>query len=88
MTHVAMNRTISRLCDAGYVTAAPYQAIFLTESGRKMAANAKIRHEIVVQFLCTIGRPETAALHDAGVFANNRQRMLIRCDDFGVNYSL
>src|SRR6185437_6722034 len=33
VTHVTVNRTLTRLQRAGYVNTRPYRAIFLTESG-------------------------------------------------------
>src|SRR5947199_6848139 len=38
VTHVTVNQTIARLQKAGYVTSQPYRAIFLTDSGRELAA--------------------------------------------------
>src|SRR5664279_5646509 len=51
VTHVTVNRTLSRLKSAGYVHTRPYRAIFLTEPGQKLAAESKQRHETVVAFL-------------------------------------
>jgi DtxR family manganese transport transcriptional regulator len=65
VTHVTVNRTIIRLQKAGYVTAQPYRAIFLTETGRTLAAACKARHELVVEFLCSIGVPRRIAEKDA-----------------------
>ena len=65
VTHVTVNRTIARLQRAGYVTAQPYRAIFLTKTGGSLAANCKSRHEIVVAFLRSLGIPERVAATDA-----------------------
>jgi DtxR family manganese transport transcriptional regulator len=65
VTHVTVNRTIARLQRAGYVTAQPYRAIFLTKTGGSLAANCKSRHEIVVAFLRSLGIPERVAARDA-----------------------
>lgn len=65
VTHVTVNRTISRLQKAGYVTAQPYRAIFLTTRGRDLAASCKSRHEIVVAFLRSLGIPQRVAERDA-----------------------
>ena len=65
VTHVTVNRTIVRLQKAGFVTARPYRAIFLTERGRALAAACKIRHQTVVAFLRSLGIPERAAEMDA-----------------------
>ena len=65
VTHVTVNRTISRLRKAGFVTSQPYRAIFLTEQGRNLAASSKRRHETVVAFLCSLGIPQRVAEMDA-----------------------
>lgn len=65
VTHATVNRTIARLQNAGYVTAQPYRAIFLTESGRQLAAACKNRHETVVAFLRSLGISERVAEMDA-----------------------
>jgi DtxR family manganese transport transcriptional regulator len=65
VTHVTVNRTIARLQRAGYVTAQPYRAIFLTEAGRNLAATCKQRHETVVAFLRSLGISQRAAEMDA-----------------------
>jgi DtxR family manganese transport transcriptional regulator len=65
VTHVTVIRTIARLQKAGFVTAQPYRAIFLTEKGRTLAASCKSRHETVVAFLRSLGIPERVAELDA-----------------------
>src|SRR5208282_2469613 len=50
VTHVTVNRTLTRLRQAGYVNTKPYRATFLTEAGHKLAAECKQRHEIVATF--------------------------------------
>ena len=65
VTHVTVNRTLSRLQREGFVTSQPYRAIFLTESGRHLAEQCHHRHEIVVAFLKAIGVPTRTAEIDA-----------------------
>ena len=65
VTHVTVNRTLARLQQAGYVNTQPYRAIFLTDTGRKLAKECKQRHETVVAFLRTLGVSEKAAEMDA-----------------------
>lgn len=65
VTHVTVIRTIARLQSAGYVSSQPYRAIFLTSSGRKLAAACKSRHETVVAFLRSLGISERVAEMDA-----------------------
>jgi DtxR family transcriptional regulator, manganese transport regulator len=65
VTHVTVNRTLARLRQAGYVNTRPYRAIFLTDAGRKLAAESKQRHETVVAFLQSLGISKQAAQLDA-----------------------
>ncbi|MDB6126878.1 MAG: mntR [Verrucomicrobia bacterium] len=65
VTHVTVNRTLTRLQRDGYVIARPYRAIFLTEGGRKLAAQCQQRHATVVAFLRALGIPEKTAELDA-----------------------
>ncbi|HUA67807.1 MAG TPA: manganese-binding transcriptional regulator MntR [Candidatus Saccharimonadales bacterium] len=65
VTHVTVNRTIARLQKAGFVTAQPYRAVFLTNKGRALAAMCKSRHETVAAFLRSLGIPERVAEMDA-----------------------
>ncbi len=65
VTHVTVNRTLSRLRQAGYVNTRPYRSIFLTEAGHRLAAECKRRHETVVAFLRSLGIPEKVSEMDA-----------------------
>ena len=65
VTHVTVNRTLSRLQQAGYVSTRPYQAILLTRKGRKLAEECRRRHKTVVAFLRSLGISEKAAEMDA-----------------------
>ncbi len=65
VTHVTASRTVQRLQRVGYVTAQPYRSIFLTDAGRKLAIESRRRHEVVFEFLKSLGIPETVAQSDA-----------------------
>jgi len=65
VTHVTVNRTLVRLQQAGYVHTKPYRAIFLTETGQKLAEESKKRHETVAAFLRSLGISEKTAESDA-----------------------
>ncbi len=65
VTHVTVNRTLRRLQREGYVTVQPYRAIFLTQTGIRLADECQHRHGIVVAFLRSLGIPEKAAEIDA-----------------------
>ena len=65
VTHVTVNRTLSRLQKAGYVSTKPYRAIFLTTDGHRLAEECKRRHETVAAFLRSLGVSAKAAEMDA-----------------------
>jgi DtxR family manganese transport transcriptional regulator len=65
VTHVTVNRTLARLRRAGLVNTKPYRAIFLTSTGKKLAAETKQRHETVTAFLRSLGISENVAELDA-----------------------
>jgi DtxR family manganese transport transcriptional regulator len=65
VTHVTVNRAIQRLQRVGLVNAQPYRSIFLTETGRKLSEESRRRHEIVVEFLKSLGVPDAVAHLDA-----------------------
>jgi DtxR family manganese transport transcriptional regulator len=65
VSHVTVIRTVRRLQREGLVTSQPYRSIFLTDSGRRLAARAKARHEKVVAFLEALGVPGATARADA-----------------------
>jgi DtxR family manganese transport transcriptional regulator len=65
VTHVTVNRTIQRLRRDGLVTALPYRSIFLTDSGRRLSEESRRRHEIVSEFLKSLGVPAAVAQADA-----------------------
>jgi DtxR family manganese transport transcriptional regulator len=65
VTHVTVGKTIKRLQRNGLVTSQPYRAIFLTEPGKKLAEQSRTRHEIVLEFLKSLGVPAAVAESDA-----------------------
>ena len=65
VTHVTVNRTLTRLQQAGYVNTQPYRAIFLTAAGRTLADECKQRHQTVAAFLRKLGVSEKIAELDA-----------------------
>lgn len=65
VTHVTVGRTVQRLQRDGFVTAQPYRAIFLTDAGRRLARESRRRHDLVVEFLRSLGIPEEVVQSDA-----------------------
>jgi DtxR family manganese transport transcriptional regulator len=68
VSHATVVNTVNRLQRDGYVSSQPYRSIFLTDSGRALAAMSKRRHGIVLRFLEALGiDPETARSDAEGI---------------------
>ena len=68
VSHVTVSRIVTRLALEGLLKTAPYRPVELTEKGKRLAALAKKRHEIVFEFLLAIGVDEkTAAIDSEGI---------------------
>ena len=65
VTHVTVSRTLRRLRRGGIVTFLPYRSIFLTAAGKRLAEEARHRHEVVIEFLQALGVPAAVANSDA-----------------------
>jgi len=65
VTHVTVNRTLARLKKIGLVNTKPYRAIFLTDTGHRLAVECKQRHETVTAFLRSLGVSDKVAELDA-----------------------
>lgn len=65
ISHVSVSRTVQRLKREGYVTMQPYRSIFLTEQGAQLAEIARVRHELVRDFLLSLGVPAEVVEADA-----------------------
>jgi DtxR family manganese transport transcriptional regulator len=65
VTHVTVVRTIQRLKRAGLVTACPHSSILLTDAGLKLSEESRRRHELLVEFLKSVGVPDDVAHWDA-----------------------
>ena len=58
-------RMLRRLIDEGLVSRRPYRGVFLTEKGRALAEQSRVRHEIVERFLIDLGVSMEVARRDA-----------------------
>ncbi|CAA2107342.1 Transcriptional regulator MntR [Methylobacterium bullatum] len=58
-------KMLKRLAEDGLVQQRPYRGVFLTESGRMLAAQSRERHRIVEHFLCALGVSAETARRDA-----------------------
>ncbi|MDA7978205.1 MAG: manganese-binding transcriptional regulator MntR [Pirellulales bacterium] len=65
VSHVTVNRIVDRLQKNGLLRTQPYRPITLTRKGSRLAAQCKERHEIVYQFLLSLGIDEATAAIDA-----------------------
>ena len=65
VTSPTVNAIVRRLQRENLVETRPYRSIFLTEAGKALAELSRARHQIVQDFLVTIGVPETIAEEDA-----------------------
>ena len=65
VTHATVSNTVTRLKRDGLVTTEPYQPIFLTTAGKRLATRSRRRHQIVEQFLRKLGVSEKAAAVDS-----------------------
>lgn len=65
VSHATVNKVVKRLQRDGLVISRPYRSIFLTDEGRALAAASRARHQIVLDFLLTIGVGEENAERDA-----------------------
>jgi DtxR family manganese transport transcriptional regulator len=65
VTSPTVNAIVRRLQRENLVETRPYRSIFLTEDGKALAESSRARHQIVRDFLVTIGVPETVAEEDA-----------------------
>ena len=64
VSHVTVTRIISRLQKEGFVITEPYRPIELTTTGEQLARKSKERHQIVYDFLVSLGVPEEVAAID------------------------
>ena len=65
VTSPTVNAIIQRLQRENLVETRPYRSIFLTDAGETMALQAQERHQVVRDFLVTIGVPASIAEEDA-----------------------
>jgi DtxR family transcriptional regulator, manganese transport regulator len=65
VSHATVIQTVKRLQRDGLATSEPYRSIFLTDEGKKMAVEARHRHQVVVAVLKKMGVSEKAAEADA-----------------------
>ena len=65
LSHVTVSRVVRRLASEGLVQAQPHKPLGLTTRGRTLAAEAKRRHDLVIDFLRALGVDDRTAGLDA-----------------------
>ncbi len=65
VSHVTALKTLKRLQKEGYITTERHKPILLTEKGSQLAKYAKEKHQIVLEFLISMGIPHDIASIDA-----------------------
>ena len=65
VSQATVTKNLKRLIHHGLVENKPYRSIFLTKSGLKLAKLTKSRHEIVYNFLLSIGVSQKIAEEDS-----------------------
>ena len=64
VSHVTALRTIQRLQRDGFLFTSPHRPVELTEQGKKLAKDSKVRHELLLSFLLALGVPQKIAEQD------------------------
>lgn len=65
VSHATVNKIVLRLKKENLVSSEPYRSLFLTEQGKKLARYCKERHNIVLEFLKSLGVSSRTAEMDA-----------------------
>jgi DtxR family manganese transport transcriptional regulator len=77
VTNATVNNALNRLTREGLVTRQRYRSIFLTDTGRRIAGEARERHRLVRDFLVRLGvDPETAEIDAEGIEHHTSEKTL------------
>ena len=79
VSHVTVNRIVRRLEKEGLIATEPYRPITLTSKGRRLAIASRQRHEIVHEFLRSIGVDEATAAVDAEGIEHHVSPKTLKC---------
>lgn len=87
VSHVTVNRAVARMKRDGYVETEPYGPVSLTPRGRNVAEISRRRHEIVYQFLLTLGvSQKTASIDSEGIEHHVSDETLELMEKFGKSH--
>ena len=79
------NKVIARLQKQGLIDTKPYRSLHLTEQGKALAQDCKERHQIVYDFLVSLGvPPEIAEIDAEGIEHHVSQQTLQKFKDFST----
>lgn len=79
VSHVTVTKTIARLKEEGLVDTRPYGPITLTARGRRLARDSQRRHDLVVEFLKSIGVSDETARVDAEGIEHHVSKETLKC---------
>ncbi|WP_146872922.1 manganese-binding transcriptional regulator MntR [Halovibrio variabilis] len=65
VSQATVSKMIRRLNELELVTSKPYRSLFLTAAGQEMAETSRARHDVVLNFLRTLGVRDATARIDA-----------------------
>lgn len=86
VSHVTVNRAVARMKRDGYVDTEPYAPVSLTDKGRNLAEFSRRRHEIVYQFLLSLGVSQrTASIDSEGIEHHVSEETLRLMERFGTD---
>lgn len=79
VSHVTVTKTVARLAKEGLVITQPYAPVTLTEKGVQIAVDSQKRHQIVYQFLLSLGVSKTIAADDAEGIEHHVSEETLKC---------
>ena len=79
VSHVTVTRILQRLTNEGLVAKEPYGPVSLTAAGRRMAKASRQRHELLLEFLLSLGVPEADAIRDTEGMEHHVSESTLRC---------
>jgi len=79
ISHVTALRTMQRLQEEGYLETAPHKPVTLTKKGQRVAAFAKKRHRLLVDFFQAIGVPKKQAEIDVEGAEHHISKKTLQC---------
>ncbi len=65
VAHPTVSKALRRMHSEGLVWLRPYRALQLTEQGRRLALECRVRHKIVFEFLLSLGLDKEVAEVDS-----------------------